>query len=69
MRKKLKKPCKRCGKSFIPTGNECKLCEKCIEKSNTKRMLNNRITYDRKAKDKIKEILNKRKQNNEMSNL
>jgi hypothetical protein len=30
---KLKKPCKRCGKMFQPTGKAEKLCKKCFDKS------------------------------------
>lgn len=30
---KLKKPCSKCGKVFIPTGKACKICDKCIKES------------------------------------
>jgi len=52
MKQKLKKPCKRCGESFIPTTKNSTLCKKCIKKSNIKRMLNNRITYNKKKHQK-----------------
>ena len=31
--KRLKKPCKRCDKMFIPTGATCFLCDECCEKA------------------------------------
>ena len=28
-RRGLRRPCKRCGKMFQPTGGACKICENC----------------------------------------
>jgi len=30
---KLGKPCKKCGKTFIPQGRACTLCDKCLCKT------------------------------------
>jgi len=30
-KKRLPKPCKRCGKTFEPTGKFCIICDKCIK--------------------------------------
>lgn len=30
---KLHRPCKRCGKSFCPTGEATKVCNDCLPKS------------------------------------
>ena len=32
---KLRKPCARCGESFVPMGRDCKLCNKCNPQKNT----------------------------------
>lgn len=37
---KLYKPCRKCGKSFKPTGKVDKLCEKCFNES----MINRKMT-------------------------
>ena len=36
-KEKLKKPCKKCRDYFKPTGNACKVCDKCLMKNNKER--------------------------------
>ena len=30
-RVRFRRPCKTCGKMFIPSGKSCKLCNKCYD--------------------------------------
>jgi hypothetical protein len=32
VRNGLKRPCKRCERIFLPTGRDCRICEKCKRK-------------------------------------
>jgi len=36
-KKRLKRPCSKCGKMFTPTGDACRVCDDCIINSRTRR--------------------------------
>lgn len=31
VKKRLRRPCKKCNKLFMPTGRECWVCETCLK--------------------------------------
>ena len=48
----LKKPCERCGTSFLPSSHHNKLCENCHKKANL-------ILHLKRIKDSIDNAINK----------
>jgi len=70
-REPLRRPCKKCGEYFRPTGKACKLCEKCkkniIDSRNSRKKVReknkstNKKTEALKEKYKAEYFLNKTK--------
>ena len=51
-KKKLPRPCNRCGERFQPTGIRSKICDKCYKKSYEGRLK----SYEKARKERTEEI-------------